>query len=163
MTNFGDTPKRVIDIARALNLTITTAESCTGGLVSGALTDIPGSSDVFTCGFVTYSNESKREILGVSSELLERDGAVSPTVAEAMASGALTRSGADIAVSVTGIAGPDGGTKTKPVGLVYVGIATTQKNCVEEYRFGEDSSRVEIRASTVREALALLLSTIQPS
>ena len=110
--------------ARARGLRIATAESCTGGLVAGALTAIAGSSDVFDRGFVTYSNEAKAEMLGVDPRLIETHGAVSPETAEAMAKGALAHARADIVVAVTGIAGPGGGSAQKPVGLVYFGTAS---------------------------------------
>lgn len=104
-------------------LMLVTAESCTGGMIAKTVTDEAGSSAIFDCGFVTYSNESKTEILGVPLDMLAAHGAVSAPVAEAMAQGALTRSRADIAISCTGIAGPGGGSDDKPVGLVYIGLA----------------------------------------
>ena len=104
-------------------LKLATAESCTGGLIAAILTEVPGSSDVFERGFVTYSNEAKTELLGVPAELIEKHGAVSEEVARAMASGALGHSRADIAVAVTGVAGPGGGTTAKPVGLVHLAAA----------------------------------------
>ena len=109
----------LLEAARACGETVATAESCTGGLVAATLTAIPGSSDVFERGFVTYSNSAKSEMLGVPVWLIERRGAVSEDVARAMAGGALTHSHASLAVSVTGIAGPDGGTDEKPIGLVH--------------------------------------------
>jgi nicotinamide-nucleotide amidase len=111
--------RKVIEANRAAGRKVAVAESCTGGLVSAALTEIAGSSDVFDGGLVTYSNESKRELLGVSEDVLDTFGAVSVASAWAMAQGALARSRADIAVAVTGIAGPDGGTEKKPVGVVF--------------------------------------------
>ncbi|HEY1877874.1 MAG TPA: CinA family protein, partial [Rhizomicrobium sp.] len=116
-TLLSDAEKLLAD-ARARGLRIATAESCTGGLVAGLLTEIAGSSDVAERGFVTYSNEAKTEMLGVDSELIRQHGAVSPEVARAMALGALKHAHAEIAVAVTGIAGPAGGTRQKPVGLV---------------------------------------------
>ena len=136
---------------------IATAESCTGGMVAGALTEIPGSSAVFERGFITYSNDAKVELLGVLPDLLAQEGAVSGEVAEAMATGALEYSLADLAISVTGIAGPDGGTEIKPVGLVYIGLATKAGalfHCKCHFR----GSRDEVREQTVHEALRLLLS-----
>lgn len=115
---------RVLDLCRARGLKVATAESCTGGLVAGALTDIAGSSDVFDRGFVTYSNEAKQEILGVPPATLTKHGAVSAETAAAMAQGTLARSRADVAVAVTGIAGPGGGSADKPVGLVHFAAAT---------------------------------------
>ena len=111
----------LIDVARRLNLRIATAESCTGGMVSAALTDIPGSSAVFDRGFVTYSNSAKTDMLGVPAEVISTHGAASEEVARAMAEGTIARSVADLAVSVTGIAGPSGGTPEKPVGTVCFG------------------------------------------
>ena len=113
------TAKRLLDLCRARGLTIATAESCTGGLVAAALTDIAGSSDVVECGFVTYSNAAKETMLGVPQATLKAHGAVSAETASAMAAGALRHSAADLAVAITGIAGPGGGSKNKPVGLVY--------------------------------------------
>jgi nicotinamide-nucleotide amidase len=113
----------VVRTARAAGKTIATAESCTGGLVAGRITNVPGSSAVFRYGWVTYANEAKTAELGVPAELLARHGAVSEQVARAMAEGALRASNADIAVAVTGIAGPDGGTPEKPVGLVWFAVA----------------------------------------
>src|SRR6476661_4694589 len=109
--------------ARAKGLTIASAESCTGGLIAGLLTEIPGSSDVVERGFVTYSNAAKTEQLGVPADLIATHGAVSEAVARAMAEGAIAQSRADLAVSVTGVAGPGGGTPGKPVGLVHVAVA----------------------------------------
>lgn len=117
--------RSLLDLCRSRRLTIATAESCTGGLVAGALTDIPGSSDVIDRGFVTYSNEAKMDMLGVRKETLDRFGAVSEETAREMAEGALARSRASITLAVTGIAGPDGGSEEKPVGLVWIGVAAT--------------------------------------
>ncbi|HVO04818.1 MAG TPA: CinA family protein [Candidatus Cybelea sp.] len=142
---------------RALKLKIATAESCTGGLVAGTLTAIAGSSDVYDRGWITYSNEAKREQLGVSEALLEAHGAVSGEVAEAMAKGALHRSTADVAVSVTGIAGPGGGSPEKPVGLVFIGLARKDGwSQVERCQF--DGDRDAVRAQTVTRALTHLYS-----
>jgi nicotinamide-nucleotide amidase len=150
----------VLEAARARGLKIATAESCTGGLVAGALTAIAGSSDVFDRGFVTYSNEAKVEMLGVDPDLIARHGAVSPETAEAMVKGALANTRADLAVAVTGIAGPGGGSAQKPVGLVYFGTATASGVAVVEARFG-DIGRDAIRADSVRRALRLLLAPAQ--
>jgi nicotinamide-nucleotide amidase len=142
---------------RELGWKIATAESCTGGLIAGTLTAIAGSSDVYDRGWVTYSNEAKREQLGVPATMLEAHGAVSGEVAEAMAKGALHRSKADVAVSVTGIAGPGGGSAEKPVGLVYVGLARKDGwSQVERCLF--DGDRDSIRAQTVTRALTHLHS-----
>ena len=142
---------------RDLKWKIATAESCTGGLVAGTLTAIAGSSDVYDRGWVTYSNEAKREQLGVPSLMLEARGAVSGEVAEAMAKGALHRSKADVAVSVTGIAGPGGGSAEKPVGLVFIGLARKDGwSQVERCQF--DGDRDSIRNQTVARALTHLHS-----
>ena len=131
------------------------AESCTGGLVSALLTSIPGSSHVVDRGFVTYSNEAKIEMLGVPEAIIKEHGAVSAPCAEAMARGALTRSGADVAVAVTGIAGPGGGSDAKPVGLVYLAVATPATCEVEEMRFGPQA-RDRIREESVVKALEMI-------
>ena len=135
---------------------IATAESCTGGLVAGLLTAVPGSSAVMERGFVTYSNEAKAEAIGVPMDLITAHGAVSEPVARAMADGALKASRADVAVSVTGIAGPGGGSDAKPVGLVHFGLAVKGGAIRHaEQRFG-DPGRAEIRRLSVAEALRLL-------
>lgn len=135
---------------------IATAESCTGGLVAGLLTAVPGSSAVIERGFVTYSNEAKAESIGVPMALIAEHGAVSEPVARAMAEGALKASRADVAVSITGIAGPGGGSAEKPVGLVHFGLAARNAPTRHvERRFG-DPGRAEIRRLSVAEALGLL-------
>jgi nicotinamide-nucleotide amidase len=140
----------------SLDLKIATAESCTGGLVAGLLTEIPGSSAVLERGVVTYSNEAKRELLGVPASMLEAHGAVSEATARAMARGALAHSRAQVAVSITGVAGPDGGTTEKPVGLVHFACAGPGAALVAiERRFG-DLGRSGIRIASVEQALALL-------
>lgn len=161
---------RVLAAARQRGYRVATAESCTGGLVAAALTGIAGSSDVFDRGFVTYSNGAKADMLGVDMLLIADKGAVSPEVARAMAVGALQRSKAWMAVSVTGIAGPGGGTAHKPVGLVYFGLAkrvgTPEAHgvqphvAVREERFG-DQNRATIRLKSVETALALLLQSLE--
>lgn len=141
------------------NLRLVTAESCTGGMVAAGMTDRSGSSSVFERGYVTYSNEAKIEELGVKSETIETYGAVSEQTAAEMAQGALKNSHADIALSVTGIAGPNGGTKEKPVGLVYIGIAFQNRPpIVVKNNF--DGDRTSIRQATVEKALELLIETI---
>lgn len=150
-----DQARAVLDAARAKNIRIVTAESCTGGLIAGLLTEIPGSSDVVERGFITYSDDAKQDMLGVSAELLRKHGAVSEEVARAMAEGALRHSRAQLAVAVTGIAGPGGGSAEKPVGLVYVAVADSGGISTHEYHFG-DIGRTEVRLSTVEEALLLL-------
>lgn len=147
---------RVLDACRVRRLKVASAESCTGGLVAGALTEIPGASDVFDLGFVTYSNAAKQTMLGVAAAILERHGAVSRETAEAMAEGALAASEADLAVAVTGIAGPDGGTPDKPVGLVhFAAVARDGERLHREKRYG-DVGRGRVRKEAVAEALAML-------
>ena len=138
---------------------IVTAESCTGGLIAGALTDVPGSSDAVHGGFVTYANAAKEQMIGVPHELIDAHGAVSELVARAMAEGARKASGADIAVAVTGIAGPGGGTEGKPVGLVYFACATAERTTAAVERFG-DIGRQEVRDMTVRRALDLVIECL---
>src|SRR5680860_927005 len=145
---------------RACGETVATAESCTGGLVAAALTAVPGSSDAFERGFVTYSNSAKSEMLGVPYWLIERHGAVSEDVARAMAGGALTHSHASLAVSVTGIAGPDGGTQEKPVGLVFFAAGRREEPIRSECVLFGDLGRAEIRRRSVEGALAILLSLL---
>jgi len=147
---------RVLEKARAHGRKIATAESCTGGLIAGALTDIAGSSDVVERGFVTYSNEAKVEMLGVSETVLAAHGAVSQPTVEAMAAGAIRRSPADLAVAVTGIVGPGGGTLQKPVGLVHFAAAVRNgRHEHQERRFG-DIGRSEVRRRAVLVALEML-------
>ena len=138
---------------------LATAESCTGGMVAAALTDIPGSSAAFERGFVTYSNAAKTEALGVDAALIAQHGAVSAEVAAAMADGALARSHASVAVSVTGIAGPDGGSPDKPVGLVWFGLAAGGGTRTEQAFFQGD--RAEIRRRSTERALRLLLEGLR--
>ena len=146
----------LLDACRAQGATIVTAESCTGGLVAATLTAVPGSSDVFEGGFVTYENVAKSEMLGVPYWLIERHGAVSEDVARAMAGGALTRSRASLAVAVTGIAGPDGGSAEKPVGLVHFAAGRRDGPISHEKVLFGDLGRAEIRRASVERALALL-------
>ena len=149
--------RRVLEQARAAGLTIATAESCTGGLVSAALTEIAGSSDVFDRGFVTYSNRAKQAQLGVHPALIAEHGAVSEPVAAAMAAGALANSDAGLAVAVTGVAGPGGGSEAKPVGHVCFAVARSGEPVTTlTRRFGRRSRR-DIRLRAVAEALRLLL------
>ena len=149
---------QVLDAARARGVMIATAESCTGGLVAAALTDIPGSSDVVERGFVTYSNAAKVELLGVSDDDLSRFGAVSEQVALAMAQGALARSHAGLAVSTTGIAGP-GGSEHKPEGRVCFAIATPQGARAETVEFGA-IGRAQVRRAATGHALRMLLAAL---
>lgn len=136
-------------------LMIVTAESCTGGLIAGALTDVPGSSDAVFGGYVTYDNRAKVEMIGVDPALIAVHGAVSEQVARAMAEGALRTSGADVAIAVTGIAGPGGGTERKPVGLVHFAFASAEGTRHLERRFG-DPGRQKVREATVDQALDLI-------
>jgi nicotinamide-nucleotide amidase len=152
---------RVIAANRALGRTVAVAESCTGGLVAAALTEIAGSSAVVDRGFVTYSNAAKIELLGVPEDLIDTFGAVSMAVAWSMAQGALAHSKADIAVAITGIAGPDGGTEQKPVGTVVFAVARRGQD-VEEAEaemklFGSDLDRAQVRRQAALVALELLL------
>jgi nicotinamide-nucleotide amidase len=146
----------LLDLCKARKLMVATAESCTGGLVAGALTDIAGSSAVVDRGFVTYTNEAKHQMLGVPNATLERHGAVSRETAEAMARGALGHATADLAVAITGIAGPGGGSADKPVGLVHFAAASRNGDLIHrERRFG-DIGRGEVRRRSVLQALSML-------
>lgn len=162
---FGEGDETLADAVAQLlferNLTISTAESCTGGLIAKHLTDVSGSSAYFEQGFVTYANEAKRDLLGVDEELLKTHGAVSEQVARAMADGCRNRSSTDIAISCTGIAGPTGGTSEKPVGLVYLGMATPDETTVKQLRLGENISRDQVRDRTAKCALNLLRIKLQ--
>jgi nicotinamide-nucleotide amidase len=152
--------RQVIETAAARGLVLVTAESCTGGLVAGALTAIAGSSAVVERGFVTYSNASKTDLLAVPADLIEAHGAVSEPVARAMARGALAGSGADLSVSVTGVAGPGGGTAEKPVGLVHFSAVGPSGEIHAMHRFG-DIGRDQVRLASVRVALGLLLERMR--
>lgn len=146
----------LLDACRNAGLMLATAESCTGGLIAACLTEFAGSSDVVERGFVTYSNEAKSELLGVPAALIERVGAVSAEVAEAMAEGALAHARADLAVSVTGIAGPGGATPDKPVGLVYLG-ACRRGGTPRHLRRVFPGDRAAVRQAAVETALELAL------
>jgi nicotinamide-nucleotide amidase len=148
--------KRVLDLCRKRGLRIATAESCTGGLVAAALTEIAGSSDVVECGFVTYSNAAKEAVLGVPAATLKRRGAVSAETAAAMAAGALSRSQAGLAVAITGIAGPGGGSRQKPVGLVHFAAASRDGRLLARRRRYGRIGRRRVRERSVAEALELL-------
>ncbi|MFZ5738475.1 MAG: CinA family protein [Pseudomonadota bacterium] len=149
--------RSLLDLCRSRKLMIATAESCTGGLVAGALTDIPGSSDVIDRGFVTYSNAAKHDLLGVENATLNTFGAVSKETAIAMAVGALENADVDLAVSITGISGPGGGTPGKPVGLVHFAVAARDGRISHrEQRFGA-IGRSNVRQRSVVEALRMLL------
>ena len=148
--------KRLLGLFRARGLRLATAESCTGGLVAAMLTEIAGSSDVVDCGFVTYSNEAKRAMLGVPPAPLKHHGAVSGETAAAMAAGALENSRADLTVAITGIAGPGGGSKQKPVGLVHFAAASRDgRRLARSRRYGRIGRR-QVRLRSVAEALQLL-------
>lgn len=150
-----DLADQVITAAKNRDWRIATAESCTGGLLAGALTDIPGSSAVVEEGFVTYSNEAKHRTLDVPMKVIEDNGAVSSQVAEAMAAGAVAVTAADIAVSITGVAGPDGGTEDKPVGLVWFGICVSGL-VPESHELNFEGDRKAVRQASVEHALTLL-------
>ena len=145
-------------ILKKRHLKIATAESCTGGLISHTLTNISGSSDYLDRGIVSYSNKAKIELLGVSEDLLEKHGAVSEQVAKAMAIGIRIQSNVDIGITTTGIAGPTGGTKEKPVGLVYIAVSTSDNTIVKKFQFSGD--RLENKESTCNAALQMLLDII---
>jgi len=146
----------LLDLCKAKKLMVATAESCTGGLVAGALTDIAGSSAVVDRGFVTYTNAAKHQMLGVPNATIERHGAVSRETAEAMVRGALGHANADLAVSITGIAGPGGGTADKPVGLVHFAAASRGGSLIHHERCFGDIGRGAVRRLSVLEALAML-------
>ena len=155
-----DAARKVLEANRAAGRKIAVAESCTGGLVSAALTEIPGSSDVFEAGFVTYSNEAKTEVLKVSTDVLETFGSVSIAVAWSMAQGALKRSNADVAVAITGIAGPDGGSEKKPVGTVVFAQAergADPQHIVADARHFENNGRGGVCLQAALCALELLM------
>lgn len=153
------TAKRVVSLLTERKQSIVTAESCTGGMIAAALTDIPGSSAALFGGFITYSNEAKASMIHVQQRLIQDYGAVSNQVARAMADGARNTAQVDIAVSATGIAGPDGGSDKKPVGLVYVAVSTELATVVIEHKFG-DIGRDEIRKATVEAALELVMQVL---
>lgn len=166
-SNYEPMDARLVEAAEMLlnkcsaaGLKIATAESCTGGLIAACLTEVAGSSNVVDCGFVTYSNEAKMEMLGVPADLLERHGAVSEAVVRAMAEGALARSRADISIAVSGVAGPGGGSPDKPVGLVHFAVARRGgaiKHLVENYG---NIGRGAVRARTVADAFILTGSLV---
>ena len=148
--------RRLLDICRRKKLTVATVESCTAGLVAGTLTEVPGTSSILDRGYVTYSNEAKQEMVGVSAATLKAHGAVSPQTAAEMVRGAMARAPVDLAVSVTGIAGPDGGTPEKPVGLVYFATASRSGALIQdEKRFG-DIGRADVRKQSVLQAFRML-------
>jgi nicotinamide-nucleotide amidase len=148
--------RALLDLCRSKRLILAAAESCTGGLLAATLTEIPGSSDVFERGFITYSNEAKRAMLGVTPMTLAKHGAVSRETAEAMATGALAHAPVDLAVSITGIAGPGGAVPGKPVGLVYLAAASRSGRLIQHERKYGDIGRAQVRRACVIEALAML-------
>lgn len=159
--NTHELSQRLVTALTATGMTVATAESCTGGLIGAAITEVGGASTVFMGGFITYDNRLKREQLGVSAELLDRHGAVSAEVARAMAEGARNRADVSRAVAVTGIAGPGGGSEAKPVGLVHLAVAGASGATVDEAHVFS-GSRAEIRAQAVDAALTLLLQSLPP-
>jgi nicotinamide-nucleotide amidase len=159
----ADELRRLAERLQAASLrgraTVATAESCTGGLLADAVTDVPGSSDYFRGGVVAYSNEAKAALLGVAADAMAAHGAVSAQVAQAMARGARERFGADVAVAVTGVAGPGGATPSKPVGLTYVAVATA--GGVVARRFTWSGDRLANKESSARAALEMLLAAVE--
>nr|WP_319512907.1 CinA family protein [uncultured Cohaesibacter sp.] len=151
---------QVLEIARDHNYKLATAESCTSGMISATLTEIPGASTSFDRGFATYSNEAKSEVLGVPSEMIKEFGAVSEEVARAMADGALEHSRADFAVSVTGIAGPGGGTDEKPVGLVHFAVSSKLYSQCHNRKVFAAMDRENVRAATVEHAMIMLIEAM---
>jgi nicotinamide-nucleotide amidase len=160
MSETEELARHVLAKCRAKGIMLATAESCTGGMIAAALTDIAGSSAVVDRGFVTYSNEAKMEMLGVRGETLRTHGAVSEETALEMAAGALRDSRAGIAVSVTGIAGPDGGSAEKPVGLVWFGLARAGRETMAEKRLFDNRGRAFIRSESVKAALGMILAAL---
>jgi nicotinamide-nucleotide amidase len=156
----GDLANTLLQACQQRGIMLATAESCTGGMIIAALTDIAGSSAVVDRGFITYSNEAKMEMLGVAAATLDAHGAVSHQTAIEMAAGALARSRAGLALAVTGIAGPSGGSADKPVGLVWFGVALTGRPVVAERQLFADRGRAFIRRATVRNALELGLRAL---
>jgi nicotinamide-nucleotide amidase len=152
--------RQVLNACRARGIMLATAESCTGGMIAAALTDIAGSSDIVDRGFVTYSNEAKVAMLGVAEATLAAHGAVSRETALEMAAGALANSRAGIAVSVTGVAGPGGGSAEKPVGLVWFGLALSGRETIAGRRLFEDRGRAFVRGESVRAALEMALEAL---
>lgn len=161
MSDLPELAQRFLDACKAKGILAATAESCTGGLIIALLTDIPGASSMVDCGFVTYSNEAKTAMLGVSEKTLAAHGAVSRETALEMAQGALSRSQAGIALAVTGIAGPDGGSEEKPVGLVWFGVAVAGRTAFATSRLFDNRGRDFVRRETVRTALELGIEALQ--
>jgi nicotinamide-nucleotide amidase len=154
-----DLVEKLADLMQKKGITLVTAESCTGGLLAATITLRPGTSKMFERGFITYSNESKTEMLGVPKDLIDKYGAVSEEVAQSMAQGALEKSRADLSISITGIAGPDGGSEHKPVGLVYFGYAMKGKSAgIMQHMF--KGTRKQIQAEATQTALKHLISVL---
>lgn len=149
----------LFDLLKERKLVLVTAESCTGGMIAKTITDMPGSSAIFERGFVTYTNQSKTEMLAVPEDILAEHGAVSTPVAQLMAAGALARSYADIAISCTGVAGPSGGTESKPVGLVYIGIAM-RDSAAQAFEHHFKGDRDAVRQQTVEAALKHVMESL---
>ncbi len=150
--------KKLLDLAKRKSIRVVTAESCTGGMVAASITSVSGSSEVFDRGFITYSAEAKIDMLGIDAELVRKFNAISSEVAEAMAEGAIKNSQAQLSLAVTGIAGPKGGTKATPVGLVYIASHYEGSTVCEEHHFTGD--RQAIREQAVQQALKLMISMI---
>ena len=150
--------KAVVDLLLANHLTVSTVESCTGGMLAARLINVPGVSEVFKAGYITYSNKSKRKLLGIKKSILEKHGAVSPEIAKEMAKGAAIFGKADVTVGITGVAGPDGGSEEKPVGLVYIACSVCGRISVKECHFS--GNRMKIRESSVSAALSLMRESI---
>jgi PncC family amidohydrolase len=151
--------KKIGKILQERSLTLGLAESCTGGLIASRITDVPGSSAYFIAGLVTYSNEAKTNLLSIPDKIITHHGAVSNIVAERMAKGVRTAAGVDIGLSITGIAGPGGGSPEKPVGTVFIGLATTKKAFIKKFFFS--GNRREIRRHSSEEALTMLLDYLE--
>jgi len=160
MSDIVELTRKLLDICKAHGVLVATAESCTGGMIISLMTDLPGSSSMVDRGFVTYSNEAKMEMLGVTKETLDTHGAVSEQTALEMAEGALERSNAGLTLAVTGIAGPDGGSPDKPVGLVWFGLAMTNRKPIAEHRIFDNLGRDYIRQQTARHAITMALDSL---
>jgi len=158
-TALTDAANQLLILCRAKGWTVSTAESCTGGMVAAALTEIAGSSDVMDRGFVTYTNEAKHQMVGVPMAFFETVGAVSEEVARAMAEGARSHAGVDLACGITGVAGPGGGSVEKPVGLVHIAVASSDKSIHERCMF--DGDRHAVRVASVLKALELMRSLVK--
>jgi len=161
MTANAELARRFLEACKARGILVATAESCTGGGIIALMTDMPGSSSMVDRGFVTYSNEAKMDMLGVAADTLDEYGAVSEETAREMAEGALARSRAGITLAVTGIAGPDGGSAEKPVGLVWFGIAADGQSTRTEKRLFQNLGRDYVRQQTIQTALELGLETLE--